>query len=151
MRKKVTVKTRVVMGLSGITVSLAVLAFGHSLLKLINDILDLSKVASGRLEIEKTRTEPHRVISDVLQVMNIKAHEKGLALRFEARGKLPQWITLIRPASARSFRTWWATPSSSPKKAKSAWSAGPIPTCLSAFLAVGFPYKMEAIGLTMFH
>ena len=66
---------------------------GHNLLELINDILDLSKVESGRLEIEKVRTEPHLIINDVLQVLNIKAKEKGLALRFEARGTLPQQIT----------------------------------------------------------
>ncbi|MDJ0722927.1 MAG: ATP-binding protein [Desulfobacterales bacterium] len=66
---------------------------GHSLLELINDILDLSKVESGRLEIEKAWSEPHRIISDVLQVLNIKAREKGLALNFEARDDLPQRIT----------------------------------------------------------
>ena len=65
---------------------------GHNLLELINDILDLSKVESGQLEIEKVRIVPYRIISDVLQVLNIKAEEKGLALRFEARGKLPQQI-----------------------------------------------------------
>ena len=55
---------------------------GKNLLELINDILDLSKVESGRLEMEAAWVEPHRIIHEVLQVLGIKAHEKGIALRF---------------------------------------------------------------------
>ncbi len=75
---------------------------GHNLLELINDILDLSKVESGRLEIEKAWSEPHRIIGDVLQVLNINAREKGLALNFEARGDLPQRI-MTDPARFRQI------------------------------------------------
>ena len=59
---------------------------GKNLLDLINDILDLSKVESGRLEMEETWAEPHRIIHEVLQVLGIKAQEKGIALRFRAQG-----------------------------------------------------------------
>ena len=65
---------------------------GKNLLDLINDILDLSKVESGQLEMEETWAEPHRIIHEVLQVLGIKAQEKGIALRFSAQGTIPQQI-----------------------------------------------------------
>jgi signal transduction histidine kinase/CheY-like chemotaxis protein/HPt (histidine-containing phosphotransfer) domain-containing protein len=65
---------------------------GKNLLELINDILDLSKVESGRLEVEKTWVEPYRIIQEVLQILDVKAQEKGIALSFAAQGALPQKI-----------------------------------------------------------
>lgn len=65
---------------------------GKNLLDLINDILDLSKVESGQQEIEKIQVEPHRIISDVLQVLGVQAREKSLVLHFEALGPQPQTI-----------------------------------------------------------
>jgi signal transduction histidine kinase/CheY-like chemotaxis protein/HPt (histidine-containing phosphotransfer) domain-containing protein len=65
---------------------------GKSLLALINDILDLSKVESGRIEMEKTYSEPHRIIHEVLQILKVQADEKGLYLRFEAKTALPEKI-----------------------------------------------------------
>jgi PAS domain S-box-containing protein len=65
---------------------------GRSLLDLINDILDLSKVESGRMEVEETWTEPHRIIHEVLQVLGIKAREKGISLHFSTQGMMPEQI-----------------------------------------------------------
>ncbi len=65
---------------------------GKNLLELINDILDLSKVESGRLEVEKARINPYPVIHEVLQMLGIKASEKGITLKFNAEGRLPQKI-----------------------------------------------------------
>ncbi len=65
---------------------------GKNLLELINDILDLSKVESGRLEVEKLKVEPYSIIYEVLQMLNVKADEKGIALDFGAVGELPQEI-----------------------------------------------------------
>ncbi len=65
---------------------------GKTLLELINDILDLSKVESGRLELEMSRVEPHRLIHEVLDILSVKANEKGLSLEFRALTALPQSI-----------------------------------------------------------
>jgi signal transduction histidine kinase/CheY-like chemotaxis protein len=65
---------------------------GKNLLELINDILDLSKVESGRLEVEKRKVEPYAIIHEILQMLSVKANEKGLALAFEADGTLPKEI-----------------------------------------------------------
>ena len=50
-----------------------------NLLVIINDILDLSKIESGKLSIEKIGFEPKRVIGHVMEVMQHRAEEKGLA------------------------------------------------------------------------
>ncbi len=65
---------------------------GKNLLELINDILDLSKVESGRLEVEKLKVEPYSIILEVLQMLTVKADEKGIALDFRAAGALPKEI-----------------------------------------------------------
>jgi signal transduction histidine kinase/CheY-like chemotaxis protein len=65
---------------------------GKNLLELINDILDLSKVESGCLEVEKRMVAPYATIHEVLQMLTVKANEKGIALAFSADGVLPQEI-----------------------------------------------------------
>ncbi len=65
---------------------------GKHLLELINDILDLSKVESGRLEIEKSRFAPHLSIHEVVQVLGVRAREKGITLAFVPQGPIPETI-----------------------------------------------------------
>ncbi len=65
---------------------------GKNLLELINDILDLSKVESGQFEIEKDRVELHRVISEVVQMLGVKAQEKSIGLHFKPLTSLPETI-----------------------------------------------------------
>ncbi len=55
---------------------------GKNLLELINDILDLSKVESGRLEVEKLKVEPYTTLHEVLQMLTVKANAKGIGLDF---------------------------------------------------------------------
>ena len=57
---------------------------GKHLLDLINDILDLSKVESGRLEIDAAACSPHAIISDVVAVLRGRADEKGIRLDYHA-------------------------------------------------------------------
>lgn len=53
---------------------------GTSLLNLINDILDLSKVEAGQLEIEAIEFEFHDLVEKVAQMLSMRAQEKGLEL-----------------------------------------------------------------------
>ncbi len=55
---------------------------GDSLLDLINDILDLSKVEAGQLSLEKTSFDLRNVVEKTCEVMALKAHEKKLELLF---------------------------------------------------------------------
>jgi PAS domain S-box-containing protein len=65
---------------------------GSHLLALINDILDLSKVESGKMEVELIRCSPHQVVAEVVAILGVKAHEKGLSLAYEPIGELPETI-----------------------------------------------------------
>jgi len=65
---------------------------GKNLLALINDILDLSKVESGRIEVEKAWDTPHRIVQEVLQTLKVQLEAKGLYLRFNAESALPEKI-----------------------------------------------------------
>jgi len=62
---------------------------GKHLLGLINDILDLSKVEAGHLEIESLPCEPHAAASQAVNELAVRAAEKGVGLTLEARGLIP--------------------------------------------------------------
>ena len=53
---------------------------GESLLSLINDILDFSKIEAGRLEIEILDFNLRSVIEDTVDMISVKAQEKGLEI-----------------------------------------------------------------------
>jgi len=65
---------------------------GKHLLELINDILDLSKVEAGRMEVERIDCEPHKVLREVVKVLGVRAREKGVTLTLEATGPVPAKI-----------------------------------------------------------
>jgi PAS domain S-box-containing protein len=65
---------------------------GKHLIELINDILDLSKVEAGRMEVERIDCEAHKVIREVVKVLQARAREKGVTLAFEAGTPLPERI-----------------------------------------------------------
>jgi len=67
-------------------------ASGSHLLQLINDILDLAKVESGRLELESLPCAAHDVLREVVTVMGVKAREKSIGLAFECTTRVPENI-----------------------------------------------------------
>ncbi len=62
---------------------------GRHLLGLINDILDLSKVEAGQMEVEKIACAPHQVIQSALAELGLKAQEKGLRLSLRLMTPVP--------------------------------------------------------------
>ncbi len=62
------------------------------LFRLINELLDLSKIEADRLEIEHVRFKLEEVIQDVHQLLIVQAREKGIGLNFIAVGPLQQSI-----------------------------------------------------------
>ncbi|MEM7785097.1 MAG: ATP-binding protein, partial [Planctomycetota bacterium] len=77
---------------------------GQHLLELINDILDLSKVESGKLEVEKIDCQPHVIAKEVMRVLNSKVIEKGIGMEFEVDGQIPE-IIQSDPARLRQIIT----------------------------------------------
>ncbi len=65
---------------------------GQHLLGLINDILDLSKVEAGRMELERTDCQPHFIAREVVQILGVKAREKNISLEFMPQGALPEQV-----------------------------------------------------------
>jgi signal transduction histidine kinase/CheY-like chemotaxis protein len=52
----------------------------HSLLNIINDILDFSKIEAGRLIIDETVFNLRELVEETVDIVSLKAHEKGLEL-----------------------------------------------------------------------
>ena len=75
---------------------------GGTLLGLINDILDLSKVESGKMEIELREFDLQELMDNVVAVVTPKANEKGLSLEMSCSPTSPDRIG-INSASGRSF------------------------------------------------
>lgn len=65
---------------------------GLHLLELINDILDLSKIEAGKLQVETCRCSPQRLISEVVSVMSVRAAQKGITLESAWEGEIPETI-----------------------------------------------------------
>ena len=63
---------------------------GRSLLTLINDILDLSKVEAGKLELHPEDFAPASLLQDVQALFFEAARAKGLALKLEGLAQLEQ-------------------------------------------------------------
>jgi len=53
---------------------------GANLLVLINDILDLSKIEAGHLELERIEFHPEKVIDEAVELISLQARAKGLSL-----------------------------------------------------------------------
>ena len=66
---------------------------GSDLLRLIDDILDLSKIEAGRVDVEATAVELAGVCTDVSQTFGPQAEHKGLQLHVSAADDLPETIT----------------------------------------------------------
>ena len=62
---------------------------GSQLLDLINDILDLSKVEAGHLVLESIDFDLGEVLDKTLEMMAIRAHEKGLELALRIAPEIP--------------------------------------------------------------
>lgn len=62
---------------------------GQALLYLINDILDLSKIDSDKMEITPSEYNPKQLISEVLLMIEPRADAKGLALHCDIDPRIP--------------------------------------------------------------
>ena len=65
---------------------------GEHLIDIVNDILDLSKIESGKMGVEQIECSPCQILSDVASLMRVRSSAKGLPLEVEYDGPIPQYI-----------------------------------------------------------
>lgn len=64
----------------------------QQLLRLIDDILDLSKVEAGKMNVEQIQVDFQSFLSDFAALMQLKASEKSLAFKIHLDPTVPQYI-----------------------------------------------------------
>lgn len=69
-----------------------ILRNGKELLRIVDEVLDISKAESNSMEIEKIRFSLPEFLKDVGDLMIVRAKQKGLELRFSTPGALPAFV-----------------------------------------------------------
>ena len=71
---------------------------GQALLSLINDVLDLSKMEAGKLELREEPTNLHEIVDQTLTMFRQTSAAKGIALtaEYEGRAELPLLVDPVR-------------------------------------------------------
>jgi len=64
----------------------------NNLMDIINDVLDMSKIEAGHLEIEKTEFDLWDVVESIGIALNIKATQRGNELLCHIKPDVPKWI-----------------------------------------------------------
>ncbi|MBN1514320.1 MAG: response regulator [Phycisphaerae bacterium] len=75
---------------------------GEYLLTIINDILDLSKIEAGKMDVERVPCRPCEIVSEVSALMKGKAREARLSFEVEYAGPVPETICTA-PARVRQI------------------------------------------------
>ena len=70
----------------------AIVRNGNHLLQIINDILDLSKIDSGKFDVERISYDLSQLIRDVEMAVTLKAKEKGIRFTIVPQFPLPARI-----------------------------------------------------------
>jgi PAS domain S-box-containing protein len=67
---------------------------GNSLLTLINDILDLSKIEAGMMEVRKEPMNPHRLFNEIKQIFSAIIENKRLSFFIKIDREIPNSLLL---------------------------------------------------------
>jgi two-component system, sensor histidine kinase and response regulator len=65
---------------------------GKTLLNLLNDILDLSKIEAGRIELETMDFDIRQTVEEVAELLAERAYSKNLELATLITAGVPQWV-----------------------------------------------------------
>jgi PAS domain S-box-containing protein len=65
---------------------------GVHLLRLINDVLEITKIEAGKLQLQVSTFDLYALLREVLELIGLRAHQKGLQLELEQAQELPRYI-----------------------------------------------------------
>ena len=65
---------------------------GEHLMAIVNDVLDLSKIESGRMTVERIACSPFALVAEVAELLRPRAAQEGLALEVLYRGPVPETV-----------------------------------------------------------
>ncbi len=65
---------------------------GENLLALINDVLEIARIEAGHVELKNAPFDLSTMVSDVVDLMRLRAEEKGLWLQVDQSSVFPQYI-----------------------------------------------------------
>jgi PAS domain S-box-containing protein len=71
-----------------------IITSGKTLLGLINDILDLSKIEAGKIDFQHRPVDPQALFNDIARIFEIKVKDKGLKFLTDIDEKLPASLLL---------------------------------------------------------
>lgn len=70
----------------------AILSSAESLLSVINDVLDISKIEAGKLDIENVNFDLHSFFSDLMTALAVRVHQKDLEILYHIAPDVPMWV-----------------------------------------------------------
>jgi two-component system, sensor histidine kinase and response regulator len=75
---------------------------GRHLLEILNDVLDLSKIEFGQMDVDRVRCAPHEIVAQATSILRVRAQEKGIDLESLWQGSVPETI-VTDPARFRQL------------------------------------------------
>jgi signal transduction histidine kinase/methylmalonyl-CoA mutase cobalamin-binding subunit len=75
---------------------------GEFLLRIVSDILDLSKIEAGRLEVERIPVGPAKIVAEACRFLEPRARAKGIVLRHAVHDGVPG-VVLSDPTRLRQI------------------------------------------------
>ncbi|MBC7183312.1 MAG: transporter substrate-binding domain-containing protein, partial [Marinobacter sp.] len=72
----------------------AIRAGSRSLLMLINDILDLSRIEAGKMRLDYSPVSVRRLLDDVRHIFDLRAREQGITLEVSVDSRMPSAMML---------------------------------------------------------
>jgi len=67
---------------------------GEHLLNLINNVLDMAKIESGRMVLEESEVDLHQLLHEMQSLMGVGAADKGLHFALEPDPDLPRFVAV---------------------------------------------------------
>lgn len=65
---------------------------GRTLLNIVNDVLDISKIESGQLELEKIDFDHTQIVENIAEMMALRAKDKGLTFSVSIHQDVPRFL-----------------------------------------------------------